>query len=159
MSGLNKAILIGNVGQDPELKFTNGGQAVLRIRLATTEKHKNQAGELQERTEWHSVTVWGKRGEALHKIIEKGKQLYIEGRIQTRAYDDKNGGAKRYATDINALEVILLGGRGGGGEPREDGNAPRDYGRGKPREGAQHTRRSASDDMPTDDFVDDDIPF
>jgi single-strand DNA-binding protein len=153
MSGLNKAILIGNVGQDPELKFTQGGQAVLRIRLATTEKYKNQAGELQERTEWHSVTVWGKRGEALANIITKGKQLYIEGRIQTRAYDDKNGGAKRYATDINALEVILLGGRGGGGDegPREQRTGTRG--------GAQHTRRSASDDMPTDDFVDDDIPF
>jgi len=153
MSGLNKAILIGNVGQDPELKFTQGGQAVLRIRLATTEKYKSQAGELQERTEWHSVTVWGKRGEALHKIVEKGKQLYIEGRIQTRAYDDKNGGAKRYATDINAQEVILLGGRGGGGDegPREQRTGTRG--------GAQHTRRSASDDLPTDDFVDDDIPF
>ena len=156
MSGLNKAILIGNVGQDPELKFTQGGQAMLRIRLATTEKFKNQAGELQERTEWHSVTVWGKRGEALASIVTKGKQLYIEGRIQTRTYDDKNGGAKRYATEINAQEIILLGGRGGGDEgPREEGGRWEQRARG----GAQHTRRIASDDLPTDDFVDDSIPF
>ena len=153
MSGLNKAILIGNVGQDPELKFTQGGQAVLRIRLATTEKFKNQAGEMQERTEWHSITAWGKRGEALHKILAKGKQIYVEGRIETRAYDDKNGGPKRYATNINAQEIILLGARSDGG-----GEAPREQRTGT-RGGAQHTRRSAADDLPTDDFVEDDIPF
>lgn len=155
MSGLNRAMLIGHLGADPELKFTQGGQAVLRIRLATTEKFKDQSGEMQERTEWHSVTVWGKRGEALASILAKGKQVYIEGRIQTRSYDDKNGGAKRYSTEINATEIILLGGRNGGGGGDE---GPREQ-RTSTRGGAQHTRRSASDDMPPDDFDDDSIPF
>lgn len=195
MAGLNKAILIGNLGVDPELKFTQGGQAVLRIRLATTEKYKNQAGEMQERTEWHTVVVWGKRGEALHKILSKGKQIYVEGRIQTRSYDDKNGGAKRYSTDINAQEIILLGSRGGGGGGGDDddfggggggggygggGGGGGGYGGGggggrssggggyggggggRPSGGGGRPAPAPSgggDDFPTDDFVDDDIPF
>lgn len=193
MAGLNKAILIGNLGVDPELKFTQGGQAVLKIRLATTEKYKNQAGEMQERTEWHTVVVWGKRGEALHKILAKGKQIYVEGRIQTRSYDDKNGGPKRYSTDINAQEIILLGTRGGGGGGGDDdggdfgggggggygGGGGGGYGGGggrpsggggyggggggRPSGGGGGGRPapapSGGDDFPTDDFVDDDIPF
>lgn len=198
MAGLNKAILIGNLGVDPELKFTQGGQAVLRIRLATTEKFKNQAGEMQERTEWHTVVVWGKRGEALHKILAKGKQIYVEGRIQTRSYDDKNGGAKRYSTDINAQEIILLGNRGGGGgggdddggdfgggggggygggggggggyggggggRPSGGGGGYGGGGGGRPSGGGGRPAPAPSgggggDDFPTDDFVDDDIPF
>lgn len=144
MSGLNKAILIGNLGMDPELKFTQGGQANLRLRLATTERYRNQAGEQQERTEWHTVIVWGKRGEALHKILAKGKTIYVEGRIQTRSWDGKDG-AKHYATDINASEILLLG--GGRGESRGDD---------KPRS-ARAERAPA--DMPEDDFDPDGIPF
>ena len=134
MSGLNRACLIGHLGADPELKFTQGGQAVLKMRLATTEKFKSQSGEPQEATEWHSLVLWGKRAEALAQILAKGKQLYVEGRIQTRSYEDKNGGGKRYSTDINVSEIVLLGGRsdGGGGGARE----PRTGTRG----GAQHAR-------------------
>lgn len=112
--GLNRAILVGNLGMDPELKFTQGGQAVLRIRLATTESYVNKGGERQERTDWHTVIVWGKRAEALNKILAKGRTIWVEGRIQTRSWEDKDGG-KRYATEINANSIGLVGGRDGGG--------------------------------------------
>ena len=112
--GLNRAILVGNLGADPELKYTQGGQAVLKLRVATTESFVNKSGERQERTDWHTVVVWGKRGEALNKFLSKGRTVWIEGRIQTRSWEDKDGG-KRYATDIVANQVGLVGGGGGGG--------------------------------------------
>lgn len=111
-AGLNRVLLIGNLGADPELKYTQGNQAVLRIRLATTESFANRNGERQERTDWHSVTVWGNRAEALNKILSKGRTIFVEGRIQYRTWEDKDG-AKRSATDIVAQEVVLLGGGGG----------------------------------------------
>jgi len=115
--GMNKVILIGNLGADPELKYTQGNQGVLKLRLATTESYMSKTGERQSRTEWHSVVVWGKRAEALNKILSKGRTICVEGRIQYRSWDDANG-QKRYATDIVANEIILLGGgrrEGGGG--------------------------------------------
>src|SRR5271163_2471654 len=114
--GLNKVMLLGNLGQDPELKMIAGGQAVLNIRLATTETYVDKSNTRQERTDWHTVTVWGKRAEALSKILAKGSQIFVEGRIQTRSYE-KNG-EKRYATDIVANNIILTGRRGG--ESRDD---------------------------------------
>lgn len=113
--GLNRAILVGNLGMDPELKFTQGGQAVLRIRLATTDSFLNKSGERQERTEWHTVVVWGKRAESLNKILSKGRTIWVEGRIQTRSWEDKKDGGKRYATEINAQNIGLVGSGGGGG--------------------------------------------
>ncbi len=139
--GLNKVMLIGNLGQDPELKFTDGGQAVLKLRMATTERYKDKGGEKQERTEWHSVVIWGNRAEALNKILAKGRTIYIEGRLQTRSWDDKNGGGKRYATEINASQVLLMGGGKRGGEEGEERPAP------------------ATKAPPPDDFGSDDIPF
>ena len=118
--GLNRAILVGNLGADPELKYTQGGQAVLKLRIATTESYMNKGGERQERTDWHNVVVWGKRGEALNKFLSKGRTVWVEGRIQTRSWEDKDGG-KRYATDIVANQVGLVGGGGGGGGPRSGG--------------------------------------
>jgi len=115
--GLNRAILVGNLGMDPELKYTQGGQAVLRIRLATTESYMNKAGERQERTDWHTVVVWGKRAESLNRILSKGRSSWVEGRSQTRSWEDKDGG-KRYSTEINATSIGLVGGGGGGGGPR-----------------------------------------
>ena len=131
--GLNKAILIGNLGMDPELRYTQGGQAILRMRLATTESYSNRAGERQQRTAWHTVILWGKRAEALNKILSKGRSICVEGRIQYSQWEDKSGN-KRTSTEINATNVVLLGGRGGGG------GGGGDFG------GA-------------DDFADDDIPF
>ncbi len=124
--GLNRAILVGNLGMDPELKFTQGGQAVLRIRLATTESYPGKTGERQERTEWHTVTVWGKRAEALNKILSKGRTIWVEGRIQTRSWEDKDGN-KRYSTEINAQNIGLMG---GGGGPRGGGGGGGGYGDG-----------------------------
>ncbi len=117
--GLNKVMLIGNLGADPELKYTQGNQAVLKLRLATTESFQSKnSPERQSRTEWHTVVVWGKRAEALNKILSKGRTIYVEGRIQSRQWEDQNG-QKRSAVDIVANEILLLG--GGGGARREGG--------------------------------------
>jgi single-strand DNA-binding protein len=112
--GLNRVILIGNLGQDPELRYTQSNQGVLSLRMATTESYfDTNTKERKERTEWHSVVIWGKRGEALNKILSKGSRLCVEGRLQTRSWEDKQG-SKRYTTEINATNVVLLGGKGGG---------------------------------------------
>ena len=150
--GLNKAILVGNLGVDPELRFTQGGQAILRLRLATTESYVNKNRERQERTEWHTVIVWGNRAEALNKILSKGRSICVEGRIQTRSWEDKEGN-KRYSTEINATNIVLLGGgrRGGG----DDEGTPRDFGGGG---GGGGGGGSSPPDF-GDDFGDDDIPF
>ncbi len=115
--GLNRVMLLGNLGADPELKMTSGGQAVLKLRLATSETYLDRNKVRQERTEWHSVVVWGKRAEALGKFLTKGSRLFIEGGLRTSNYDDKDGN-KRYRTEVVASNIILsgsAGGRGGGG--------------------------------------------
>jgi len=122
--GLNRVMLLGNLGADPELRFTQGGQAVLNMRLATTESYLDKERVRRERTDWHNVVIWGKRGEALAKILAKGSTLFIEGSIRTSSYDDKEGN-KRYKTEIVANNVILTGGRGGGARASSDeGGAP-----------------------------------
>jgi len=123
--GLNRVMLIGNLGQDPELRYTQSGQALLNLRLATNESFNNRDGERQERTEWHRITVWGKRAEALGKILSKGRQLFVEGRLQTRQWEDKEG-QKRYTTEIVATDIVLLssGARGGGARTSYDEGAP-----------------------------------
>jgi len=126
--GLNKVMVLGNLGQTPELRYTQSGSAVLNLRMATNESWLDRNGDRQERTEWHTVVVWGKRGEGLNKVISKGSQLFIEGRLQTRSWEDKQG-QKRYTTEIVANNVILVGRRGGGGggddrpPPPDDGDA------------------------------------
>jgi single-strand DNA-binding protein len=116
--GLNRVMLLGNLGADPELRMTSGGQAVLKLRLATSETYLDRNKVRQERTEWHSVVVWGKRGEALSKILSKGSRIFVEGGLRTSSYDDKEG-KKRYKTEIVANNIILSGGGGGGrGGPR-----------------------------------------
>ncbi len=112
--GLNRVMLLGNLGADPELRYTQGGQAVLNLRLATTESYLDKDKVRRDRTDWHSVVIWGKRGEALSKFLTKGSSIFIEGSIRTSSYDDKEGN-KRYKTEIVANNVILAGrGRGGG---------------------------------------------
>ncbi|MGB5366912.1 MAG: single-stranded DNA-binding protein [Polyangiales bacterium] len=144
--GLNRVTLIGNLGADPELKYTQSGQGVLRLRLATTESYMNRANERQQRTDWHTVIVWGKRGEALNNILSKGRSICVEGRIQYRQWEDKDGN-KRNSTEIVAQNIVLLGsGRG------RDSSAPDEFGGG----GGGGGGGSAP---PTDDFGDDDIPF
>jgi single-strand DNA-binding protein len=123
--GLNRVMLLGNLGQDPELRMTSGGQAVLKLRLATSETYLDRNKVRQERTEWHSVVVWGKRAEALSKILSKGSRIFVEGGLRTSSYDDKEG-HKRYRTEVVANNIILSGGGGGRGGPRpqEDGPEP-----------------------------------
>jgi single-strand DNA-binding protein len=158
--GLNKVILIGNLGADPELKFTQGNQAVLRIRLATSESYMTKGGERQQRTEWHTVIVWGRRAEALSKILSKGRSICVEGRIQYRQWEDRDGN-KRNSTEINATNIILVGGGGGGGGRRDMGGdyggGGGDYGGGD--YGGGGGGGGGGGDFPTDDFGDDDIPF
>ncbi len=113
--GLNRVMLLGNLGADPELRMTPSGQAVLKLRIATSESYLDRNRVRQERTEWHSVVVWGKRAEALNKILSKGSKVFIEGGLRTSSYDDREG-HKRYKTEVVANNIILAGGsRGGGG--------------------------------------------
>jgi single-strand DNA-binding protein len=107
MDGLNRVMLLGNLGADPELRMTGGGQAVLKMRLATTESYLDRDKQRQERTEWHSVVVWGKRAEGLAKIVKKGDRLFIEGGLRTDSYE--KDGEKRYRTEVVARDVILNG--------------------------------------------------
>jgi single-strand DNA-binding protein len=128
--GLNRVMLLGNLGADPELKMTSGGQAVLKMRLATSESYLDRNRVRQERTEWHNVVVWGKRAEALGKFLTKGTRLFVEGSLRTSSYDDRDGN-KRYRTEIIANNIILSGrggGAGGGGGRGEAAHGGSDEG-------------------------------
>ncbi len=158
--GLNKVMLFGNLGADPELRVTPGGQAILKLRLATTESYLDKSNTRQERTEWHSVTVWGKRGEALAKILTKGMKVFIEGGLRTSSYEKE--GQKHYRTDIVANNVILGGaGRGAGDYPRDDVSAaPAAKAPWRGGGGAQKQEAAPADDFGASSFEgDDDIPF
>lgn len=146
--GLNRAMLIGNLGADPELRQTQNGKSNIKLRLATTESYLDAQKQRQEVTHWHNVVLWGPRAEALAKFLVKGSRLYVEGRIETRSYDDKEG-VKKYVTDIVANNIILLDGKRGEG----GGERPR----------AKPQAQPANDDFPVDTGggggSDDDIPF
>jgi single-strand DNA-binding protein len=166
--GINKVILIGNLGRDPETRYTQGGSAVTNLRLATAESWKDrQTGEQQERTEWHSVVCFARLGEIAGEYLRKGSKVYIEGRLQTRKWQDKDGN-DRYTTEIVANDMQMLDSRGGGGG---DGDAPpmrQSGGRQPSRSDSRGEREPSSregmayDANATSDFgedVDDDIPF
>lgn len=159
--GLNKVMLLGNLGADPELRMTPNGQAVLKLRLATSESYMDRNRQRQERTEWHSVVIWGKRAEALSRILAKGSRIFIEGGLRTSSYDDRDGN-KRYRTEIVASNVLLQG-RGGGGGSRDsyDAPAPGDYGGGGGGSdyGAPSAPPASQDSAMGPPPDDDDIPF
>src|SRR3954468_20027621 len=113
MGSVNKVILVGNLGADPELKYTPSQRPLCNLRIATTEVYKDKAGQRQEKTEWHRVTVWGEQAENCNKYLAKGRSVYVEGRLQTRSYD--KDGQKHYSTDIVADRVVFLGSGGGAG--------------------------------------------
>ena len=145
---VNKAILVGNLGKDPEIRFTGTGRAVCKFPLATTTTWNDNDGNKQERTEWHNVIVWGKQGENCGKFLSKGRQVFVEGEIRSRSYDDKDGN-KRYITEIIAMSVRFLGGGAGGGRGAGSSGDP-----GFPEEPAMGMGGGGA--AATDD---DDIPF
>jgi single-strand DNA-binding protein len=146
MGSVNKVILVGNLGRDAELRYTPGGAAVATLNLATTEVWNDRNQQKQEKTEWHRVVVWGKQAESLQEYLTKGKQIYVEGRLQTRQWDDKDGN-KKYTTEIKADRITLLGGGSGGGG-----------GRSMDRAGSQMAP-GGMDDSQMEPITDDDIPF
>jgi single-strand DNA-binding protein len=160
--GINKVILVGNLGADPETRYTANGGAITNIRLATSEAWKDkQTGENQERTEWHRVVLFGKLGEIAGEYLKKGRQVYIEGALRTNKYTDKEG-VERYSTDIVANEMQMLGGAAGGGEGGGGGGYSRDRGEHAeraPSRAPQQAPRQSSAPPPADNFEDDDIPF
>src|SRR6266581_3144558 len=123
MASLNKVILIGNLGRDPEVRYTQNGSAVANFTLATNEVWTDKGGERQERTEWHRIVVWGKQAEIVREHLAKGKQVYVEGTLQTRQWDDREGN-KRTTTEVKAARVLMLGRPEGGGDSRVAAGAP-----------------------------------
>jgi len=149
--GVNKAILVGNLGRDPEVRYSPNGQAVANVTLATSESWKDKtSGEKQEKTEWHRVVFFGRLAEIAGEYLKKGAQIYVEGRLQTRKWQDKDG-HDRYSTEIMATEMKMLGSRAGSGEPRE---APMEQPKAaEPKPAAAKKPAGKFDDM------EDDIPF
>ena len=145
MGSVNKAILVGNLGRDAEMRFTAGGTPVATVSLATTERFTDRDGQKREDTQWHRIVIWGKTAESLHEYLTKGKQIYVEGRIQTREWTDKEGKPAR-TTEIRADRIVLLGGAGDGrGRP--------------PRERPSEVSEPGVEAAPVDAPHDDDIPF
>jgi single-strand DNA-binding protein len=142
MAGINKAILIGRLGSDPEVRYTPSGVAVANFNIATSEEWKDKdSGEKKERTEWHRIVAWSKLGEICGEYLSKGRQVYIEGRIQTRSWEDRDGN-KRYTTEIVATDVQFLGGRdAGSGARAASGESASDF------ESSQ-TQAPEDDDIP-----------
>lgn len=151
--GINKVILVGNLGADPETRYTASGAAITSIRIATSEAWKDkQTGEQQERTEWHSITFFGRLAEIAGEYLRKGSQVYVEGRLQTDKWQDKDGN-DRFTTKIIANEMQMMGGRGGegGGQSSNDGF--------RSNRGGARNQGPAANSGPDESFADDDIPF
>ena len=145
MGSVNKVILVGNLGRDAELRYTPGGAAVATLNLATTEVFKDREGQKKEDTQWHRVILWGKTAESLQDYLTKGKQIYVEGKLQTRKWKDKDGNDK-YTTEVRGDRVVLLSGGGRGGDSGGSGRAPTD-------------EFSRGDQSGSVELTDDDIPF
>src|SRR3954449_7872962 len=150
MASVNKVILIGNLGADPETRYLPSGDAVTNIRIATTENWKDKGGEKQEHTEWHRIAFFGKTAEIAGEYLKKGSPVYVEGRIRTRKWQDKDG-QERYSTEIVADAMQMLGSRAGSGEPRSES-----FGGAKPAEKAAATAKKPAGKF---DDMEDDIPF
>lgn len=164
MGSLNKVLLIGNLGRDAEVRYTQGGQAVATFSIATTESWTSKDGEKKEQTEWHRIVLWGKSAESLQEYLTKGKQICVEGRLQTRQWE--KDGQKHYTTEIKADRITLLGSAGGGGR-RRDEDEDRRRGRGDGMDSSripQETSRGGAwnegaDAWPPAAPSEDDIPF
>ena len=156
MASVNKVILVGNLGRDPEMRYLPSGEAVANLAIATTDKYKDKSGQMVEQTEWHRVAFFGRTAEVCGQYLKKGSQVYVEGSIRTRKYTDKEG-VERYATEIRGDRMQMLGGRSGGGMADADDFNQAPPQRSQPRPSApapaQRPASSGFDDM------DDDIPF
>ncbi len=152
MKGINKVILVGNLGKDPEIKFTPQGTQVAKFSVATSEKFKGKDGQSQERTEWHNVTLWEGLAKVAGDYLKKGGRVYIEGRLHTHSWDDKQTGQKKYMTEVVGSDLVLLGGRGegGGGVAASSGGNNFDQSAPEP----EHAPAGASSPI-----TDEDIPF
>jgi single-strand DNA-binding protein len=148
MASVNKVILVGRLGKDPELKYTQGGTPVANFSLATDETWTDQSGEKQQRTEWHNIVAWKKLAEICGQYVKKGQQIYIEGKIQTRKWEDKDGNS-RYTTEVVASNLVLLGKKEGGGNEETDQKARKTA----PKKGAPKKEEGDQE------ITDDDIPF
>jgi single-strand DNA-binding protein len=150
---VNKVILIGNLGRDPEVRSTPSGQPVASFTLATSRRWRDKSGQKQEQTEWHQIVVWGKQAEIAGQYLTKGKQIYLEGRLQTRSWDDRQSGEKRYRTEVICENFQMLGSRGGGGGGDFEPGSPSPGGGGGYDEGGYSGGGGGGD------LDDDDIPF
>ena len=162
MGSLNKVLLIGNLGQDPELRYTPDGLAILKFSIATSEYFNDKSGSKQERTTWHNIVAFGKMGQTLANYLNKGKQVFVEGRINNRSYDDKDGN-KKYISEIVATNIVLLGAKGGGGGAEaaeaDYGQTSNDYGYAGQNGGNSYGAGSANTGASSQPSEDDDIPF
>ena len=154
MSGVNKVILVGNLGGDPTMRYTPSGTAVANFNIATTEKYTNRSGERESRTEWHRVVAWGRLAEICNQYLKKGKQIYVEGRLQTRNWEDQSG-TKRYTTEVIANNMVMLGRAGESGDAPAQDFPPDDFQQ-SPNEDAATQGSSASKAADKDE---DDLPF
>jgi single-strand DNA-binding protein len=157
--GVNKVFLLGNVGKDPEIRTTPGGMTVASFSLATAERAKGQDGQWTDKTEWHNLVCFQRTAEIVRDYVKKGTQIFVEGKIQTRSWDDKTSGEKKYRTELLVNELSLLGGRGeggsGGGERSSGGYSQRSSGAAPSYAGASSSAPDYSDQQITDE----DIPF
>ena len=149
---VNKVILVGNLGKDPEIKYTSTGTPVAKFSIATNEGYKDKSGQWQDRTEWHNIVAWQRLAEIVGEYVKKGSKIYIEGRLQTSSWEDKESGQKKYKTEIVASDLVLLSGRGETG----DSDAPR--GRGAAASSNDFDQRSAEAEQGAQ-ITDEDIPF
>src|ERR1700731_3571974 len=162
MKSVNKVILVGNLGKDPEVKFTPQGTPVAKITLATNERFKGKDGNWQDRTEWHNVVLWQRLAEIAGEYLKKGGKVYIEGRLQTRSWDDKTSGQKKYMTEVVASDLILLGGRGeGSGGDFSGSSRGASSSAGSASGGSNNFDQRTPEPEPaaTGPITDDDIPF
>jgi single-strand DNA-binding protein len=153
-SGVNKVILVGNLGRDPEVRYTPGGQAVATFSIATNENWTDKSGQKQERTEWHKIVVWGKQAELCGEYLSKGRQIYLEGRLQTREWTNKEG-VKQFTTEVVANQVVFLS----GGERGQGRGAPRPSGGGGSAEEMGQQPPPFEEGSGSAGKPDDDIPF
>jgi single-strand DNA-binding protein len=152
---VNKVILIGNLGKDPELKHTSGGMAVTKFTLATGARYKDKEGKWQERTDWHDITCWDRLAEIASEYLKKGRSVYIEGSLRTDSWDDKQTGQKRYKTYVNASELVLLG----GGRSDDGGSGGKGASRGSDFDQSGPSEFESTPTRSTTEITDDDIPF